>query len=91
MKRLRSSSSSDTSDNESESRLRELEAVSFCSPAARFFFIFLFTHFVLQSGPSTSFCSSHKYGGGKPEAPASNQKKPAEVSPPPPCPTSLQS
>ncbi|KAM8875232.1 protein Jade-3 isoform 1-T1 [Spinachia spinachia] len=46
MKRLRSSSSSDTSDNES---------------------------------PSTSFCSSHKYGGGKPEAPASNQKKPAEV------------
>ncbi|KAM6938842.1 protein Jade-3 [Lycodopsis pacificus] len=46
MKRLRSSSSSDSSDNES---------------------------------PSTSFCSSNKYGGGKPGAPASNQKKPAEV------------
>uniref|UniRef100_A0A3Q3GLH1 Jade family PHD finger 3 n=1 Tax=Labrus bergylta TaxID=56723 RepID=A0A3Q3GLH1_9LABR len=45
MKRLRSSSSSDSSDNES---------------------------------PSTSFCSSNKYGG-KPETPASNQKKPAEV------------
>ncbi|XP_028442821.1 protein Jade-3 isoform X2 [Perca flavescens] len=45
MKRLRSSSSSDSSDNES---------------------------------PSTSFCSSNKYGG-KPETPASNPKKPAEV------------
>lgn len=45
MKRLRSSSSSDTSDNES---------------------------------PSTSFCSSNKYGS-KPGTPASNPKKPAEV------------
>uniref|UniRef100_A0A3P8TKH8 Jade family PHD finger 3 n=2 Tax=Amphiprion percula TaxID=161767 RepID=A0A3P8TKH8_AMPPE len=45
MKRLRSSSSSDSSDNES---------------------------------PSTSFCSSNKYGS-KPETPASNPKKPAEV------------
>ncbi|AWP11399.1 putative protein Jade-3 [Scophthalmus maximus] len=45
MKRLRSSSSSDSSDNES---------------------------------PSTSFCSSTKYGG-KPGTPASNPKKPAEV------------
>ncbi|XP_029988601.1 protein Jade-3 isoform X1 [Sphaeramia orbicularis] len=45
MKRLRSSSSSDSSDNES---------------------------------PSTSFCSSNKYGS-KPGTPASNPKKPAEV------------
>ncbi|KAJ7993563.1 hypothetical protein DPEC_G00273700 [Dallia pectoralis] len=45
MKRLRSSSSSDTSDNES---------------------------------PSTSFCSSNKYGS-KPGTPASMPKKPAEV------------
>ncbi|XP_073332040.1 protein Jade-3 [Pagrus major] len=45
MKRLRSSSSSDSSDNES---------------------------------PSTSFCSSNKYGS-KPGTPASSQKKPAEV------------
>uniref|UniRef100_A0A667YKF1 Jade family PHD finger 3 n=1 Tax=Myripristis murdjan TaxID=586833 RepID=A0A667YKF1_9TELE len=45
MKRLRSSSSSDSSDNES---------------------------------PSTSFCSSNKYGS-KHGTPASNQKKPAEV------------
>ncbi|XP_070687809.1 protein Jade-3 [Pempheris klunzingeri] len=45
MKRLRSSSSSDSSDNES---------------------------------PSTSFCSSNKYGG-KSGTPMSNQKKPAEV------------
>nr|XP_043870857.1 protein Jade-3 [Solea senegalensis] len=45
MKRLRSSSSSDSSDNDS---------------------------------PSTSFCSSHKYGS-KPGTPASNPKKPAEV------------
>ncbi|XP_034557846.1 protein Jade-3 [Notolabrus celidotus] len=45
MKRLRSSSSSDSSDNES---------------------------------PSTSFCSSNKYGG-KHGTPASDQKKPAEV------------
>ncbi|XP_023269064.1 protein Jade-3 [Seriola lalandi dorsalis] len=45
MKRLRSLSSSDSSDNES---------------------------------PSTSFCSSNKYGS-KPGTPASNPKKPAEV------------
>ncbi|XP_034064137.1 protein Jade-3 [Gymnodraco acuticeps] len=45
MKRLHSSSSSDSSDNES---------------------------------PSTSFCSSNKYGG-KPETPAADPKKPAEV------------
>ncbi|KAJ8351810.1 hypothetical protein SKAU_G00232860 [Synaphobranchus kaupii] len=45
MKRLRSSSSSDSSDNES---------------------------------PSTSFCSSNKYGG-KPETPTTMPKKPAEV------------
>uniref|UniRef100_UPI0037E73DF2 protein Jade-3 n=1 Tax=Semicossyphus pulcher TaxID=241346 RepID=UPI0037E73DF2 len=45
MKRLRSSSSSDSSDNES---------------------------------PSTSFCSSNKYGG-KHGTPSSSQKKPAEV------------
>lgn len=45
MKRIRSSSSSDSSDNES---------------------------------PSTSFCSSNKYGS-KPGTPASSQKKPAEV------------
>lgn len=45
MKRLRSCSSSDSSDNES---------------------------------PSTSFCSSNKYGS-KPGTPASNPKKPAEV------------
>ncbi|XP_039985497.1 protein Jade-3 isoform X2 [Xiphias gladius] len=45
MKRLRSPSSSDSSDNES---------------------------------PSTSFCSSNKYGS-KPGTPASNPKKPAEV------------
>ncbi|KAI1885109.1 hypothetical protein AGOR_G00216800 [Albula goreensis] len=45
MKRLRSSSSSDSSDNES---------------------------------PSTSFCSSNKYGG-KPETPTTVPKKPAEV------------
>ncbi|XP_037626987.1 protein Jade-3 [Sebastes umbrosus] len=46
MKRLRSSSSSDSSDNES---------------------------------PSTSFCSSNKYGGGKPGTSTSIPKKPAEV------------
>ncbi|XP_068448915.1 protein Jade-3 [Clinocottus analis] len=34
-----------------------------------------------NESPSTSFCSSKQYGGGggKPEAPASTQKKPAEV------------
>ena len=33
----------------------------------------------LYLGPSTSFCSSNKYGS-KPGTPASTQKKPAEVS-----------
>ena len=45
-----------------------------------FLLCYLIKSLFLHLGPSTSFCSSNKYGS-KPGTPASNPKKPAEVSP----------
>lgn len=79
MKRLHLSSTSDTSDEDSESDLNP-------QPLIGFYISIVFkskikTHFCFcAKAPSTSFCSSHKYGSKPESASTSHLKKPAEVS-----------